>query len=107
MGALTCSDTCALEKTCMAGCRLCVSWKARHEEKRRCQAMWHHLVWCVLDGNDGWWRGWDGTQVADGVWTFEQPQKLSGTDVHINVRMTAVRLSSGSLLIYSPIAPTK
>ena len=38
---------------------------------------------------------------------FEQPQKLSGTDVHINVRMTAIRLSSGGLLIYSPIAPTR
>ena len=46
-------------------------------------------------------------QVADGLWTFEQPQKLSGTDVHINVRMTAVQLSSGGLLIYSPIAPTR
>ncbi len=47
-------------------------------------------------------------QVVPGqVWTFEQPQKLSGTDVHINVRMTAIRLNSGGLLIYSPIAPTK
>lgn len=41
------------------------------------------------------------------MWTFEQPQKLSGTDVHINVRMTAIKLRSGGLLIYAPIAPTR
>lgn len=46
-------------------------------------------------------------KVAEGLWTFEQPQKLSGTDVSINVRMTAVRLSTGGLFIYSPIAPTR
>lgn len=47
-------------------------------------------------------------QVVPGqVWTFEQPQKLSGTDVHINVRMTAIKLRSGGLLIYAPIAPTR
>ncbi len=27
--------------------------------------------------------------------------------MHINVRMTAIKLSSGGLLIYSPIAPTR
>ena len=47
-------------------------------------------------------------QVVRGqVWTFEQPQKLSGTDVHINVRMTAVKLRSGGLLVYAPVAPTR
>jgi hypothetical protein len=45
--------------------------------------------------------------VRGQVWTFEQPQKLSGTDVHINVRMTAVKLRSGGLLIYAPVAPTR
>ena len=45
--------------------------------------------------------------VRGQVWTFEQPQKLSGTDVHINVRMTAVKLQSGGLLIYAPVAPTR
>jgi Domain of unknown function (DUF4336) len=45
--------------------------------------------------------------VRGQVWTFEQPQKLSGTDVHINVRMTAVKLRSGKLLIYAPVAPTR
>ena len=47
-------------------------------------------------------------QLVKGVmWAFEQPQNLAGSNVHTNVRMTALRLSDGSLLIYAPIAPTR
>lgn len=48
------------------------------------------------------------SQLVKGVmWAFEQPQNLAGSNVHTNVRMTALRLSDGSLLIYAPIAPTR
>lgn len=47
-------------------------------------------------------------QVAQGqVWTFEQEQSLALSGVATIVRMTAIKLSSGGLLIYSPIAPTR
>ena len=42
----------------------------------------------------------------DRLWTFEQPQNLAFTNVHTTIRMTVVRLSSGGLFVYSPIAPT-
>lgn len=45
--------------------------------------------------------------VKGAMWAFEQPQNLAGSNVHTNVRMTALRLSDGSLLIYAPIAPTR
>ena len=41
------------------------------------------------------------------MWAFEQPQNLAGSNVHTNVRMTAIALRSGGLLIYAPIAPTR
>ena len=47
-------------------------------------------------------------QVVKGqVWCFQQPQNLAGSNVHTNVRMTAVKLRSGGLLIYAPIAATR
>lgn len=39
--------------------------------------------------------------------SLEQPQNLAGSNVHTNIRMTAIKLSSGGLLIYAPIAPTR
>ncbi|WP_322744805.1 DUF4336 domain-containing protein [[Phormidium] sp. LEGE 05292] len=42
--------------------------------------------------------------VKDTIWTFDQIQGILYTVVPI--RMTAVRLSSGGLLIYAPVAPT-
>ena len=42
----------------------------------------------------------------DRLWTFEQPQNLAFTNVHTTIRMTVVRLSSGGLFVYSPVAPT-
>ena len=47
-------------------------------------------------------------QVEKGqIWTFEQEQSLAGSQVTTTIRMTAVELSSGGLLLYSPIAPTR
>jgi Domain of unknown function (DUF4336) len=47
-------------------------------------------------------------QVERGsIWMFEQPQSLGGSNVTTNVRMTAIKLKSGGLLIYAPIAPTR
>lgn len=43
--------------------------------------------------------------VPNTVWTFEQVQGILYTVVPI--RMTIVRLSSGGLLVYAPIAPTR
>lgn len=47
------------------------------------------------------------TKLMPGMWAFEQPQNLAGSNVHTNIRMTAIELSSGGLLIYAPIAPTR
>ena len=47
-------------------------------------------------------------QVEEGfIWTFEQEQSLVGSQVNTTIRMTAVKLSSGGLLLYSPVAPTQ
>lgn len=47
-------------------------------------------------------------QVVPGqIWTFEQEQSLVGINVATTVRMTAIKLNSGGLLLYSPIAPTR
>lgn len=47
-------------------------------------------------------------QVVKGqMWCFQQPQNLAGSNVHTNVRMTAIKLRSGGLLIYAPIAATR
>lgn len=47
-------------------------------------------------------------QIVKGVmWAFEQPQNLAGSNVHTNIRMTAVKMSDGQLLIYAPVAPTR
>lgn len=43
--------------------------------------------------------------VANTIWTFDQMQGILYTVVP--VRMTIVRLESGGLLVYSPIAPTR
>ena len=45
--------------------------------------------------------------VQDTMWSFEQPQSLAFSSVHVNVRMTVTRLASGGLLVYNPIAPTQ
>ena len=42
----------------------------------------------------------------DRLWTFEQPQNLAFTNVHTTIRMTVIRLRSGGLFVYSPVAPT-
>lgn len=42
--------------------------------------------------------------IKDTIWTFDQIQGILYTVTPI--RMTAVRLSSGGLLIYAPVAPT-
>jgi hypothetical protein len=42
--------------------------------------------------------------VRGRIWSFEQVQGL--LYVHVPVRMTAVRLDSGGLLLYSAVAPT-
>lgn len=47
------------------------------------------------------------SELVPGMWAFEQPQNLAGSNVHTNIRMTAMKLSSGGLLIYAPIAPTR
>ncbi|MBD2465896.1 DUF4336 domain-containing protein [Oscillatoria sp. FACHB-1407] len=43
--------------------------------------------------------------VKDTVWTFEQIQGIFY--VVVPIRMTVVRLESGGLLVYAPIAPTR
>ncbi|CAE7684173.1 hflX [Symbiodinium microadriaticum] len=43
-------------------------------------------------------------QIGDGMWTFEQEQKLA--NIAVNVRMTAIKLQDGGLWIHNPIAPT-
>ena len=45
--------------------------------------------------------------VKDVMWSFEQPQSLAFSSVHVNVRMTVTLLSTGGLLVYNPIAPTE
>lgn len=42
--------------------------------------------------------------VADTVWTFDQLQGI--LYVVVPIRMTVIRLESGGLLVYAPIAPT-
>ena len=44
--------------------------------------------------------------VPDTIWTFEQEQTFAFTNVSTVVRMTVVKLKSGGLLVYAPIAPT-
>eukprot|EP00929_Paragymnodinium_shiwhaense_P113418 TRINITY_DN81712_c0_g1_i1.p1 TRINITY_DN81712_c0_g1~~TRINITY_DN81712_c0_g1_i1.p1 ORF type:complete len:486 (+),score=120.63 TRINITY_DN81712_c0_g1_i1:65-1522(+) len=44
-------------------------------------------------------------QIGDGMWTFEQEQSL--VNIAVNVRMTVIRLSDGSLWVHNPIAPTE
>ena len=44
--------------------------------------------------------------VPDTVWTFEQEQTFALTNVSTVVRMTVVKLKSGGLFVYAPIAPT-
>ena len=43
--------------------------------------------------------------VAGRVWTFEQ--LLGVFYVHVPIRMTVVRMDSGGLFVYAPVAPTK
>jgi Domain of unknown function (DUF4336) len=43
--------------------------------------------------------------IKDTIWTFEQLQGIFY--VIVPVRMTVVRLESGGLLVYAPVAPTK
>ena len=48
------------------------------------------------------------SQVEPGViWTFEQEQTFALTNVATVVRMTVIKLSSGGLWVYAPIAPTR
>ena len=44
--------------------------------------------------------------IADTIWTFEQEQTFAFTNVSTVVRMTVVKLKSGGLFVYAPIAPT-
>ena len=45
--------------------------------------------------------------VPGAVWSFEQKQGIGlGLNTSLNVRMTVVRLRSGGLFVYGPIAPT-
>ena len=44
--------------------------------------------------------------VPDTIWTFEQEQTFALTNVSTVVRMTVVKLKSGGLFVYAPIAPT-
>ena len=48
------------------------------------------------------------TEVVPGrVWSFEQKQGIGlGLNTSLNVRMTVVRLRSGGLFVYGPVAPT-
>ena len=43
--------------------------------------------------------------VGPGVWAFEQ--LLGIYYVHVPIRMTVVRMSSGGLFVYAPVAPTR
>ena len=43
--------------------------------------------------------------VKDTIWTFEQVQGIFY--VIVPIRMTVVRLDSGGLLVYAPVAPTR
>ena len=43
----------------------------------------------------------------DRIWTFEQPQSLGFSSVGVNIRMTVIKLNTGSLWIHAPIAPTE
>lgn len=45
------------------------------------------------------------TQIGDGMWTFEQEQKLA--NIAVNVRMTVIKLEDGSLWVHNPVAPTE
>ena len=45
--------------------------------------------------------------VRGKIWTFEQPHGLILSRVTVNIRMTVVKLESGGLLVYCPIAPTE
>ena len=44
--------------------------------------------------------------VPGTIWTFEQEQTFALTNVSTVVRMTVVKLKSGGLFVYAPIAPT-
>ena len=47
-------------------------------------------------------------QVERGsIWVFEQEQSLAFSGVSTVVRMTVIRLDSGGLFVYSPVAPTR
>lgn len=46
-----------------------------------------------------------GTIVPGRVWSFEQEQTLFG--IRTNTRMVAVKLRSGDLWVYNPVAPTR
>ena len=41
------------------------------------------------------------------MWTFEQEQSFAFTNVATVVRMTVVKLKSGGLWVYAPIAATR
>ncbi len=41
------------------------------------------------------------------MWTFEQEQSFALTNVATVVRMTVIKLRSGGLWVYAPIAPTR
>ncbi|CAL5224815.1 g7564 [Coccomyxa viridis] len=45
--------------------------------------------------------------VPDTIWTFDQEQTFALTNVSTVVRMTVVKLKSGGLFVYAPIAPTR
>ncbi len=45
--------------------------------------------------------------VPDVMWTFEQEQTFALTNVATVVRMTVIKLKSGGLWVYAPIAPTR
>ena len=47
-----------------------------------------------------------GQVVPDTIWIFEQEQTFAFTNVSTVVRMTVVKLKSGGLFVYAPIAPT-
>ena len=47
-------------------------------------------------------------QVEPGtIWCFEQEQSLAGINVTTTIRMTVVKLQSGELVVYAPVAPTR
>eukprot|EP00240_Pyramimonas_obovata_P001702 CAMPEP_0118923952 /NCGR_PEP_ID=MMETSP1169-20130426/2286_1 /TAXON_ID=36882 /ORGANISM="Pyramimonas obovata, Strain CCMP722" /LENGTH=466 /DNA_ID=CAMNT_0006865017 /DNA_START=146 /DNA_END=1546 /DNA_ORIENTATION=+ len=46
--------------------------------------------------------------IPDRMWRFEQKQGIGlGLNVAVNVCMTVIKMNSGGLFVYSPIAPTK